>query len=218
LDDPERIVFLALLGKELGHLDCDGDLFSGIGLARAASDSEDMVQIHMLMLRPHRTLLRDEWIQPCGGNCDLVSGHPGDLADTEFELAPKATAFLGLNRLRTKRRHTKLATREPKLSMSQLVLSDNVRRAISLALTHAKYAKVLLSNWGLGEVFQYGRGVTLLFSGPPGTGKTACAEALAKELGRPILVANYAEIQDCFVGQTEKNITRAFNPGFPRCD
>ena len=56
----------------------------------------------------------------------------------------------------------------------------------------------------------YGRGVTLLFSGPPGVGKTACAEATASRLRRDIIVADYAELQSCWVGQTEKNIVRIF--------
>ena len=67
-----------------------------------------------------------------------------------------------------------------------------------------------MDDWGLGELIPYGRGPVLLFSGPPGTGKTATAEALAHELGKTILVADYSRIQNCFVGQTEKNIVRAF--------
>jgi SpoVK/Ycf46/Vps4 family AAA+-type ATPase len=41
-------------------------------------------------------------------------------------------------------------------------------------------------------------------------GKTACAEAIADALGRPILAVDYSEIQNCFVGQTEKNLVRVF--------
>jgi SpoVK/Ycf46/Vps4 family AAA+-type ATPase len=41
-------------------------------------------------------------------------------------------------------------------------------------------------------------------------GKTACAEGIASDLGKAIVVASYAEIQNLFVGETEKNITRVF--------
>jgi SpoVK/Ycf46/Vps4 family AAA+-type ATPase len=56
----------------------------------------------------------------------------------------------------------------------------------------------------------YGRSAVLLFSGPPGVGKTACAEAIASELSRPLLVADYSQIENCYVGGTEKNIVRIF--------
>jgi len=62
----------------------------------------------------------------------------------------------------------------------------------------------------LRKAIPYGHGVTLLFTGPPGVGKTASAEALAHELRRPILIADYSRIQNCLVGMTEKNITRIF--------
>ena len=68
----------------------------------------------------------------------------------------------------------------------------------------------MIDDWGLGETISYGRSIVLMFSGPPGVGKTATAEALADELGKPILVADYSKVQNCFVGQTEKNIVRVF--------
>jgi SpoVK/Ycf46/Vps4 family AAA+-type ATPase len=68
----------------------------------------------------------------------------------------------------------------------------------------------MLDDWGLARRIAYGRGVTALFYGPPGTGKTASAEAIAHELDRPICVVDYSKIQSCWVGETEKNITRAF--------
>jgi SpoVK/Ycf46/Vps4 family AAA+-type ATPase len=68
----------------------------------------------------------------------------------------------------------------------------------------------MFDEWGLAETVTYGRSPVMLFSGPPGVGKTAAAEALACELGKTLLVADYSRIQSCFVGQTEKNVVRAF--------
>jgi SpoVK/Ycf46/Vps4 family AAA+-type ATPase len=90
------------------------------------------------------------------------------------------------------------------------VLGNPVRQALDMALSHARHSDQLMVKWGLREIIPYGHSPVLLFSGQPGTGKTAAAEAFAHELGKPILVADYSRIQNCFVGQTEKNIIKAF--------
>jgi hypothetical protein len=51
---------------------------------------------------------------------------------------------------------------------------------------------------------------TLLFSGPPGTGKTEFARYLATRLGRPLLIRGAAELNQQFIGQTEKAMAQAF--------
>lgn len=55
-----------------------------------------------------------------------------------------------------------------------------------------------------------GRRVAINFFGPPGTGKTFCAEAIAKRLKKQLISVNYAEIESKYVGETPKNITAAF--------
>ena len=206
----QRIIFLALLGKEMGHLDADDDLFRGIGLARAAADRLDEVAGMLKQLQPGSPLIKGELVQPAGGEDLLASASAASVARTEFELADRSIELLGLSRRLGTRRDGSALVRDPLLRLNQLVLDRRVRRALDLALAQARHGRVLVKQWGLGEVLPYGRAVTLLFSGPPGVGKTACAEALASELGQPILVADYARIQNCFVGMTEKNIVATF--------
>ena len=141
----------------------------------------------------------------------MLSDNPAEIAETEFELTPRVVEALGLAKTVRRRKRGSYEPHEPKVRMNQLALAEEVRRAINLAVAHAKNEKILAQKWGLAEIIPYGRSVTLLFAGPPGTGKSATAEALAHELGRRILVVNYAEIMNCYVGQTEKNIVRAFN-------
>ena len=51
---------------------------------------------------------------------------------------------------------------------------------------------------------------TMLFYGPPGTGKTALARHIAHELDRECFIQRASDLQNCFVGETEKKIAEAF--------
>jgi AAA+ superfamily predicted ATPase len=205
-----EIIVLALLGKELGHVAADDRLFTGGGLARAASHEPEDVLRNIDLVGPHSGLVRRGAIQPCGGSDVLLSDDPEQLAEVEFELTDEALEALGLERRLVKKRSGRMNVREAEIRLSQLVLADEVRHALQMAIAQVRHTDVLLDHWGFRETIPYGRGVTILFAGPPGVGKTACAEALAHELKKPILVADYSELEDCFVGQTEKNIVRIF--------
>src|SRR3989442_9632384 len=65
--------------------------------------------------------------------------------------------------------------------------------------------------WGLKKVMKKTKGLSILFAGPPGTGKTMAAEAIASELARPLHVVNYAQLENMWVGETEKNIEHVFH-------
>jgi len=204
------IMLLALLGKELGHLDADDELFQGGGLVRAAAKKCDGVRGLFHLIDSDGPLVGDGLIQPCGGPGSHVDGGPEGLLEVEFELTVSMRETLGLEKRGVKRRRGEDLVRKPLLTMDRLVLRPRVHRALQMALTHAREASTLVGDWGLGDAVPYGRTVTLLFSGPPGVGKTASAEALAHELGRPILPVDYSQVQNCYVGNTEKNIVRMF--------
>lgn len=55
------------------------------------------------------------------------------------------------------------------------------------------------------------RGITCLFYGAPGTGKTETVLQIARETGRPVMQVDIAEMRDKFVGESEKNIKSVFN-------
>ena len=54
-------------------------------------------------------------------------------------------------------------------------------------------------------------GVSALFSGPPGTGKTMAAEVLAVELDIPMYRVDLSQIMNKYIGETEKNLRRLFD-------
>lgn len=98
---------------------------------------------------------------------------------------------------------------EPLFSMDRLVFSDEIKRSINLALQKINDSVFIYENWGLSEIDKNPKSAINLF-GPPGTGKTAAAHAMASELGKKIIVASYADIESKFHGEGPKNVQAIF--------
>lgn len=62
----------------------------------------------------------------------------------------------------------------------------------------------------MGASTPYGRGVSILLSGPPGTGKTMAARILAGELNMHLMVVQLSQVVSKYIGETEKNLQRVF--------
>ena len=98
----------------------------------------------------------------------------------------------------------------PARTLADVVLAPHTRRTIEQALAQVRNHHLIFNRWGLGERHTSGRGLAFNFAGPPGTGKTICAEAIAYELGLKLLVVNYAEAESMWFGETPKNIVATF--------
>jgi SpoVK/Ycf46/Vps4 family AAA+-type ATPase len=98
----------------------------------------------------------------------------------------------------------------PERTLADVVLPLQTRRALDQALAEVRNHGLIFNHWGLGERHTTGRGLAFNFAGPPGTGKTICAEAIARELGMKLLVVDYAEAESMWFGETPKNIVAAF--------
>jgi SpoVK/Ycf46/Vps4 family AAA+-type ATPase len=98
----------------------------------------------------------------------------------------------------------------PKRTLADVVLPAQTRRTLDQAMAQVRNHTLIFNNWGLGERHVTGLGLTFNFAGPPGTGKTICAEAVANGLGMKLLVVDYAEAESMWVGETPKNIARVF--------
>jgi len=98
----------------------------------------------------------------------------------------------------------------PHRDLEDIILSPQVMARIEGALNRIRFHDKLYDDWNLKKIDPSGRRVAINFFGPPGTGKTFCAEAIAKHLGKQIISVNYAEIESKYVGETPKNITAAF--------
>ncbi|HEY5606685.1 MAG TPA: ATP-binding protein [Thermoplasmata archaeon] len=100
---------------------------------------------------------------------------------------------------------------QPRYTMTDLVLADTTRERLLDALAEIRNKGLMYRRWGLRKVVKRTKGLSLLFAGPPGTGKTMAAEAISSELGRPLHVVNYAQLENMWVGETEKNIEHVFH-------
>ena len=69
---------------------------------------------------------------------------------------------------------------------------------------------VVLEEWGVGQKLASSGGITMLFAGPPGTGKTMAAEVIASELGLDLYKIDLSTIVSKYIGETEKNLERIF--------
>lgn len=99
----------------------------------------------------------------------------------------------------------------PKRGFDKLVVTQETQKQISSILTKIKNYDLLYNKFGLKEIDASGGRTLINFYGPPGTGKSFAAEAIAYELGKKIVRANYAEIESKFVGETPKNIKAIFS-------
>jgi AAA+ superfamily predicted ATPase len=69
----------------------------------------------------------------------------------------------------------------------------------------------VLDEWGVGSKLASSQGVTVLFAGPPGTGKTMAAEVIAGELGLDLYKIDLSTVVSKYIGETEKNLERIFH-------
>jgi SpoVK/Ycf46/Vps4 family AAA+-type ATPase len=99
---------------------------------------------------------------------------------------------------------------EPRRTFDDVVLPPSTLRALNHALALVRKHDLIFHQWGLAERHSTGLGLAFHFAGPPGTGKTICAEALAYALDKRLLVVRYSELESRWVGQTAKHVASVF--------
>jgi SpoVK/Ycf46/Vps4 family AAA+-type ATPase len=98
----------------------------------------------------------------------------------------------------------------PRRTFDDVILSPATRNALETAIAQVKQQDLIFREWGLGERHSTGLGLAFNFAGPPGTGKTICAEAIAYSLGLQLMVVRYAELESMWMGETSKNVSAIF--------
>jgi len=97
-----------------------------------------------------------------------------------------------------------------KYCWKDLVLPEKQKIILRDACNQIKYRHIVYEQWDFDSRIAYGKGLSLLFSGLPGTGKTMAAQVVAKELNLELYKIDLSRIIDKYIGETEKNIRDIF--------
>lgn len=98
----------------------------------------------------------------------------------------------------------------PGCRWEDLVLPEPQKRLIQQACAHVRWQHRVFGEWGFGKKIRYGTGLSILFDGVPGTGKTMCAQIMARELNMEMYKINISQIVSKYIGETEKNLQAVF--------
>lgn len=95
-------------------------------------------------------------------------------------------------------------------ALNKLIIDQSVKDEIRAVLKQHQHSKKIFEDWGLKDTIQYGKGMTFLFYGSPGTGKTWAAHLIAESMGQELLIIGAGDIQSSEPGAPNRNITQAF--------
>ena len=99
---------------------------------------------------------------------------------------------------------------DPEVGWDDLVLPAIVSGQLRELATRARHRDLVLGDWRMRPGGGRGEGVTALFAGDSGTGKTMSAEVIAGSLGLDLYTVDLAMVVDKYIGETEKNLERIF--------
>jgi SpoVK/Ycf46/Vps4 family AAA+-type ATPase len=99
---------------------------------------------------------------------------------------------------------------EPRYGWDDIVLPPDSLAQLHELCERAQHHEMVLEKWGFGRKHARRAGLTGLFVGQPGTGKTMAAEIIAGELGLDLYRIDLSSVVSKYIGETEKNLERIF--------
>lgn len=96
-------------------------------------------------------------------------------------------------------------------TLQDLVLPPDTQEEVKALVSAIRSRRQIMEGWGLRAALGRGLGLSALFDGDPGTGKTLAAEAIAGECQMSLMQVDASTIIDKYIGETEKNLTELFS-------
>lgn len=176
----------------------------------------------------HRLQLLERLLEPLGKEADLkladlagqfvlTTGQLQDVVNSARDLAARSGRdianqdLFAAARAHSNQKLGSLARKiTPRHNWQDLILPDDQIAILRELLNTVKSRPLVLHQWGLGKKLTASAGITVLFAGPPGTGKTMAAEILAGELGLDLYKINLSSVVSKYIGETEKNLEKIF--------
>jgi hypothetical protein len=158
-----------------------------------------------------RVAMSAEQFQLDIGGIETVTALTHELSDAAADV-PLDRAFWRLCRQHARRSMEQLARRiEPKNDCFGLVLPAQQAAILSQIAAHVRQRNTVHETWGFAQHCSRGLGITALFAGLPGTGKTMAAEAVAAMLDLDLFQIDLATVASKYIGETAKNLRGIFD-------
>lgn len=94
--------------------------------------------------------------------------------------------------------------------LEDVKMNERNRRILVDICNQVTYRQKVYDDWSMSEKYTYGRCVSALFAGPPGTGKTMAVHALSSELGLELYKVDLSQVVDKYIGETQKRLEEIF--------
>jgi SpoVK/Ycf46/Vps4 family AAA+-type ATPase len=115
-------------------------------------------------------------------------------------------------RLQSNRKLSTLARKiRPNYTWTDIILPPDRVQQLREICNSVKYRSVVYDQWGFDRKLSLGKGLNILFAGPPGTGKTMAADIIAGELALDLYKIDLSSVVSKYIGETEKNLARIFS-------
>ena len=127
---------------------------------------------------------------------------PADIGDRLWEFC----------RLQTRPALEGLAQRiEANITWDDFVLPEREKAILQTIVTHVRQQSTVYQDWGFSKKHKRGLGLSVLFAGSSGTGKTTAAEVLACQLKLDLFRIDLSAVVSKYIGETEKNLRQIFD-------